>query len=46
VPIAATLALAVLGGAMAGFVMAGLGRRAGRPEAGGGATPEYVPTTR
>lgn len=45
VPLAATLALAVLAGAMAGFVMTGLGRRAGRTDAGT-ATPEYVPTTR
>lgn len=46
VPIAATLAVAVLAGAMAGFVMAGLGRRAGRHEAGTATTPDYVPTTR
>lgn len=46
VPIAATLALAVLGGAAAGFVMAGLGRRSGRPEHEISGTPEYAPTTR
>jgi hypothetical protein len=46
VPIAATLAIAVLGGALAGFVMAGLGRRGGRPEDVIGSTPEYAPTAR
>jgi hypothetical protein len=46
VPIAATLALAVLGGGMAGFVMVGLGRRGGRPEAESVTAPEYVPSTR
>lgn len=46
VPIAATLAVAVLGGALAGFVMAGLGRRGGRSEDAATAVPEYVPTAR
>lgn len=46
VPIAATLAIAVLGGALAGFVMASLGRRGGRPEGALGTTPEYAPTAR
>jgi hypothetical protein len=45
VPIAATLAIAVLGGALAGFVMASLGRRGGRPDALGSAA-EYAPTAR
>ncbi|HEV8488165.1 MAG TPA: hypothetical protein VGQ58_00080 [Candidatus Limnocylindrales bacterium] len=45
VPIAATLAVAVLGGALAGFAMAGLGRRATRPESNITAVPDYVTTT-
>jgi hypothetical protein len=45
IPIAATLAVAVLGGALAGFAMAGLGRRATRPESNVTAVPEYVTTT-
>jgi hypothetical protein len=46
VPIAATLALAVLGGAMAGFVMVGLGRRGGRPDPDAATVPGYVPSAR
>jgi hypothetical protein len=46
VPIAATLAVAVLGGALAGFVMAGLGRRGGRSEDSTTTVPEYAPTAR
>jgi hypothetical protein len=46
VPIAATLAVAVLGGALAGFAMAGLGRRASRPEGSVATMPEYATTTR
>lgn len=45
VPIAATLALAVLGGGMAGFVITALGRR-GRPDTDTARVPEYVPTAR
>ena len=44
VPIAATLAVAVLGGALAAFAMAGLGRRAARPESNVTAVPEFVTT--
>jgi hypothetical protein len=46
VPIAATLALAVLGGAIAGFAMASLGRRGGRSEVDITRGPEYVAGTR
>ena len=45
-PLVATIALAVLGGGLAGFVMAGLGRRGGRPEDAMGSVPEYAPSTR
>jgi hypothetical protein len=44
IPLAATLALAVLGGAAAGFVMASLGRRGGRTEESAPTAPEYAPT--
>jgi hypothetical protein len=46
VPIAATLAVAVLGGAAAGFLMASLGRRGGRPEGAVAPGPGYLPTAR
>jgi hypothetical protein len=46
VPIPATLAVAILGGALAGFAMAGLGRQSGRSENSATTVPEYVPTAR
>ncbi|MDQ2964241.1 MAG: hypothetical protein M3R57_00100 [Chloroflexota bacterium] len=46
VPIGATLAVAILGGGMAGFVLTALGRRSGGPREDSSAVPEYAPSAR